>query len=87
MTTEWALKELINHPTAMEKARKEMDSVIGKERIVRESDISSLPYLQAVVKETLRLHPPGTLMVRESSENCNIAGYDIPAKTKVFINV
>lgn len=87
MTIEWGLKELINHPTAMDKARKEIDSVIGKDRIAKESDITNLPYLQAVVKETLRLHPPGPLMARESSGNCSIAGYNIPANTRVFINV
>ncbi|KAF7818981.1 cytochrome P450 93A3-like [Senna tora] len=87
MTIEWALKELTNNPRVMEKARKEIDSVIGKGRVVNESDITILPYLQAVVKETLRLHPAGPLMVRESSGNCSIGGYYIPAKTRMFINV
>ncbi|KAH6812458.1 hypothetical protein C2S51_026220 [Perilla frutescens var. frutescens] len=65
----------------------EIDSVIGKDRLVEESDIPSLPYLQAVVKETLRLHPTGPMIVRESSEDCTIAGYDIAAKTRLFVNV
>ncbi|KAK1391100.1 3,9-dihydroxypterocarpan 6A-monooxygenase [Heracleum sosnowskyi] len=54
---EWALAELINHPIIMEKARREIDTVVGKSRLVEESDIVNLPYLQAIVKETLRLHP------------------------------
>ncbi|KAF5474084.1 hypothetical protein F2P56_006017 [Juglans regia] len=87
ITTEWALAELINHPTMMEKARREIDSVIGKSRLVEESDIVNLPYLQAIVKETLRLHPTGPIILRESSQHCTIGGYEIPAKTRLFVNV
>ncbi|KAL2326954.1 hypothetical protein Fmac_020381 [Flemingia macrophylla] len=87
VTLEWSLAELINHPTVMEKARKEIDSIIGKNRIVMELDIDNLPYLQAIVKETLRLHPPSPFVMRESTKNCTISGYDIPAKTQVFTNV
>ncbi|KAL5708042.1 hypothetical protein ACHQM5_018880 [Ranunculus cassubicifolius] len=87
ITTEWALAELINHPEIFEKAREEIDSVVGKSRLVEESDIQNLPYLQAIVKETLRLHPTGPLIVRESTEDCIIAGYDIPKNTRLFVNV
>ena len=87
VTLEWSLAELINHPTVMEKARKEIDSIIGKDRMIMEIDIDNLPYLQAIVKETLRLHPPSPFVLRESTRNCTIAGYDIPAKTQVFTNV
>ncbi|RDX84890.1 3,9-dihydroxypterocarpan 6A-monooxygenase, partial [Mucuna pruriens] len=87
VTLEWSLAELINHPMVMEKARKEIDSIIGKERIVMELDIDNLPYLQAIVKETLRLHPPSPFILRESTKHCTIAGYDIPAKTRLFTNV
>ncbi|KAG4968477.1 hypothetical protein JHK87_034128 [Glycine soja] len=71
----------------MEKARKEIDSIIGKDIMVLETDIDNLPSLQAIVKETLRLHPPSPFVLRESTGNCTIAGYDIPAKTQVFTNV
>ncbi|KAG8503980.1 hypothetical protein CXB51_002313 [Gossypium anomalum] len=74
VTIEWALSELINHPNIMEKTRQEIDIVVGKDKIVQESDITNLPYLQAVVKKTLRLHPAGPMIVRESSEDCNIEG-------------
>ncbi|KAK3003731.1 hypothetical protein RJ639_019458, partial [Escallonia herrerae] len=87
ITTEWALAELINHPNVMKKAFQEIGLVVGRDRLVEESDIANLPYLQAIVKETLRLHPTGPLIIRESSEDCKIGPYYIPAKTRLFVNV
>ncbi|KAF6158666.1 hypothetical protein GIB67_040180 [Kingdonia uniflora] len=87
ITTEWAIAELINHPEIFKKAREEIDFAVGKTRLVAESDITNLPYLQAIVKETLRLHPTGPLILRESTEDCKIAGYNIPANTRLFVNV
>ncbi|KAJ1409906.1 Cytochrome P450 [Sesbania bispinosa] len=87
ITIEWALAELINHPHVMEKARQEIDSVIGKSRLIQESDLPNLTYLRAIVKETLRIHPTAPLLGRESSESCNVCGYEIPAKTMLFVNL
>ena len=53
---QWAIAELINHPSVFKKVREEIESIVGKTRLVEESDIPNLPYLQAVVKETLRLY-------------------------------
>lgn len=61
--------------------------MVGKDRLADESDIPSLPYLQAVAKETLRLHPTGPLVVRRSPEPCTVGGYDVPAGATVFVNV
>ena len=66
----------------MEKARQEIDFVVGKMRLVEESDIVNLPYLQAIVKETLRLHPTGPVIVRESSKWCTIGDYEL---NKIFL--
>ncbi|KAJ9565318.1 hypothetical protein OSB04_001284 [Centaurea solstitialis] len=87
ITTEWALAELINHPNIMRKAVEEIDQVVGKNRLLQESDIPNLPYLQAIVKETLRLHPTGPMILRQSTEDCTVAGYHIPANTTIFVNV
>ncbi|ONK70071.1 uncharacterized protein A4U43_C05F29940 [Asparagus officinalis] len=87
LTVEWALAELINHPTILQKARDEINRIIGINRLVRESDIPNLPYLQAIVNETLRLHPPVSIVTRESTADCNINGYDIPARTRLFVNL
>ncbi|XP_073002628.1 cytochrome P450 93A2-like [Typha latifolia] len=87
ITIDWALGELLTHPSVLHKAVAEIDSVVGKSRLVDESDIPNLPYLQAIVKETLRLHPSGPLIPRMSTEDCTVGGYDIPANTRLFINV
>ncbi|XP_026415744.1 cytochrome P450 93A3-like [Papaver somniferum] len=87
-STEWALGELINHPNMLQKAREEIDSVVGRNvRLVDESDLPNLPYLQTIFKEALRLHPPAPMLARESTQDCVIGGYSIPAKTRLFVNV
>ncbi|KAL5976001.1 hypothetical protein ACLOJK_020331 [Asimina triloba] len=87
ITIEWALSELISHPDKLAKARAEIDSVVGKQRLAKESDVPSLPYIQAIVKETFRLHPAIPLIPRECTNACKINGYDIPAHSQVFISV
>jgi len=85
---EWALVELIRHPNVLKKVQDELDDVVGQERVVDENDIPRLKYLQAVLKETFRLHPPTPLLMpHESREACEIGGYHIPAKTPIFVNV
>ncbi|KAL5975993.1 hypothetical protein ACLOJK_020323 [Asimina triloba] len=87
ITLLWALAELLRHPITFRKAREEIDSVVGTSRIVQESDIPNLPYIQAVVKETLRLHPPIPINIRTCREDCTVAGFYIPKDTKLFVNV
>ncbi|GLU05336.1 hypothetical protein SLE2022_224390 [Rubroshorea leprosula] len=87
ITTEWAMAELIGNPEIMQKAREELREVIGRERAVRESDIDQLPYLQAVVKETLRLHPAVPLLLPYKATNdVEVCGYTIPKGTPVLVN-
>eukprot|EP01018_Ginkgo_biloba_P005271 Gb_32736 [translate_table: standard] len=87
-TLEWTLSELLRNPHVMKKAQQELESVVGKNRRVKESDLSHLKYLRCVVKETLRLHPAGPLMVpHESIEDCTVGEYHIPAKTRLIVNV
>ncbi|KAJ0968500.1 hypothetical protein J5N97_025417 [Dioscorea zingiberensis] len=87
-TIEWAMAEMIDKPETIRKAKEELDSVVGKDEIVDESHLPKLHYLEALVKETLRLHPATPLLLaRYPTATCNIAGYTIPKGTKVFINV
>ncbi|KAJ4824754.1 hypothetical protein Tsubulata_032404 [Turnera subulata] len=87
-TVEWALAELINHPQVLEKARKEIKGVVGSNsRLIQESDGPNLPYIQAIIKETLRLHPPVPMLPRKSIQDCQIAGYTIPADSMLLVNI
>ncbi|XP_020091094.1 cytochrome P450 93A2-like [Ananas comosus] len=84
---EWALAEILNHPRVLQKLRQEIDQVVGNGRIVDETDLPNLPYLQAAVKETLRLHPPAPIIHRQATRDVTVEGYVIPAGTALFVNV
>ncbi|XP_010452636.2 PREDICTED: 3,9-dihydroxypterocarpan 6A-monooxygenase-like [Camelina sativa] len=84
---QWTMTELINHPDIFTKIRDEIKSVLGTTyRLIKETDLQKLPYLQAAIKETLRLHPVGPLLRRESNTDIKINGYDVKSGTKIFIN-
>lgn len=84
---EWAMSELLRHPRVKNKVQEELMKVVGKERMVEESDLASLEYLDMVVKETLRLHPVAPLLVpHQATEECTIDGFCIPKKCRVIIN-
>ncbi|CAL5193279.1 unnamed protein product [Lathyrus oleraceus] len=88
ISVEWAMAELIKNPRVQQKAQEELDKVIGFERVMTETDFSSLPYLQSVAKEALRLHPPTPLMLpHRANANVKIGGYDIPKGSNVHVNV
>lgn len=83
----WAMVDLMKNPAAMKKAQEEVRKVCGKKERVEESDLQQLKYLNLVIKESLRLHPPAPLPApRQTGKKCVIDGYTIPAKTVVFIN-
>ena len=87
-TTVWAMAEMIKNPAVMKKAQAEVRAIYGKRGTVDESQLHELKYLHAVIKETLRLHPPASLIPpRESGEQCEIFGYEIPAKSRVYVNL
>ncbi|KAB8080603.1 hypothetical protein EE612_001207, partial [Oryza sativa] len=84
---EWAMAELITHPDAMRNAQDEIKAVVGITSHITEDHLDRLPYLKAVLKETLRLHPPLPLLVpHEPSSDTKILGYSIPARTRIVIN-
>ncbi|XP_061338646.1 geraniol 8-hydroxylase-like [Gastrolobium bilobum] len=87
-TLEWAMTELLRNPDAMLKAKQELEHIIGRGNPVEESSISGLPYLQAIVKETLRLHPPVPfLLPRKAASDVEIRGYTIPKDAQVLVDV
>nr|AJO67233.1 flavonoid 3' hydroxylase-like protein [Ginkgo biloba] len=87
VTNEWAMAEVIKHPRILRKIQQELDTVVGRDRMVEESDLNHLQYLRCVVRETFRMHPAGPFLIpHESIKPTKLAGYDIPDKTRIFIN-
>jgi len=81
------MAELIHNPHAMSKAKEELEEIIGIGNPIEESDITRLPYLQAIVKETLRLHPSAPLLLpRKAKIDVKIRGYIVPKGAQVLIN-
>ena len=56
-TLEWVMTNLLNHPDVLKKVTVELDNQIGEDKLIDESDISKLSYLQSIILETLRLYP------------------------------
>ncbi|KAK9232615.1 hypothetical protein WN943_022863 [Citrus x changshan-huyou] len=83
---EWAFAELVKNPEILDKATEELDRVIGKERWFEEKDIVNLPFIEAIIKETMRLHGAPMLMPRMAREDCKVAAYDILKGTQVLVN-
>ncbi|KAK4408689.1 Xanthotoxin 5-hydroxylase CYP82C4 [Sesamum angolense] len=84
----WLLCLLLNNKRVLQRAQEELDTNVGRERWVQESDIKNLVYLQAIIKEALRLYPPGPLAVpHEAMEDCCVGGYHVPKGTRVMFNL
>ncbi|KAF9620436.1 hypothetical protein IFM89_012613 [Coptis chinensis] len=64
----------------LKKAQRELDAQIGKERQVEDLDIKNLPYIQAIIKEAMRLYPAGPIIEHEASEDCDVGGFHVPAE-------
>ncbi|KAG8383445.1 hypothetical protein BUALT_Bualt04G0014000 [Buddleja alternifolia] len=87
LLTEWVMAELVLHPEVQAKLRKELDGAAGA---LTDADVAGLPYLQAVVKEALRVHPPGPLLswARLSTSDVHLSnGMVVPAATTAMVNM
>ncbi|XP_021728497.1 cytochrome P450 82C4-like isoform X1 [Chenopodium quinoa] len=88
VTLTWALSLLLNNKDVLKKTQAELDNVVGKERQVEESDLKNLVYLQAVLKEAMRLYPAVPLSVpRVAITDCTVSGYNVPVGTQLFVNL
>lgn len=83
------MARMVLHPEIQSKVQLEIDSVTGKSRPVSDSDIPNLPYLQAVVKECLRLHLPGPLLswARLAIHDVHVGDHLVPAGTTAMVNM
>ncbi|KAH0458678.1 hypothetical protein IEQ34_011492 [Dendrobium chrysotoxum] len=84
---EWAMTDLVRHPEIMRKAQEEVRKALNGKRKIEEKDISNLPYLNMIIKETLRMRPPAPFLVpRHSLETVKLGGYTVPAGSRVIID-
>ncbi|XP_062075865.1 cytochrome P450 93A3-like [Humulus lupulus] len=87
-SVEWAMAEIFTKPMVLNKIQEELKQVVGLNNNVEESHLSKLTYLNAVLKETLRLHPPAPFLIpRFPSQSAIVGGYTIPKGTAIFLNV
>ncbi|KAG6404325.1 hypothetical protein SASPL_136571 [Salvia splendens] len=86
-TLEWAMTELIRHPTVMMNLQTEVRGIVKDRKIITDEDLGEMQYLKAVIKETLRLHAPAPLLGRVAREDVTVMGYEIPANMMVITNV
>ncbi|XP_041029031.1 flavonoid 3'-monooxygenase CYP75B137-like [Juglans microcarpa x Juglans regia] len=85
--SEWVMARLLKHPEIMRKVTEELTEIVGLDNLVEESHLPKLHYLEAVIKEAFRLHPPGPfLILRTPSESSIIGGYLVPKGSSIFLN-
>lgn len=86
-SSEWAIAELVNNPDIQRKLRSELDNVLGKGVPTREPDVTKLTYLQAMIKEVLRMHLVAPMLLPHKNLRATKLGlYDIPAGCRVLVN-
>ncbi|WMV17190.1 hypothetical protein MTR67_010575 [Solanum verrucosum] len=85
---EWAMTELLKAPEIMKRVQAELVQVLGEGNAMEEADVARLPYLQCIIKETYRMHPPAPFLVpRKVEQDVEVCGYTVPKDSKVLINV
>lgn len=93
LLTEWIMAELVLNPQIQANLHSELQNIVLNNStggVITDSDIAKSPYLEAVVKETLRLHPPGPLLswARLSTGDVHLNnGMLIPANTTAMVNM
>ncbi|TKY60341.1 Cytochrome P450 CYP736A12 [Spatholobus suberectus] len=84
---EWTISELLKNPRVMKKVQMELETVVGMKSKVEESDLDKLEYLDMVIKESMRIHPVGPLLIpHQSIEDCMVGDFFIPKKSRVIVN-
>ncbi|GMH11341.1 hypothetical protein Nepgr_013182 [Nepenthes gracilis] len=86
---EWALARMVLHPEIQAKAQSEVDIAVGTTNLVSDSDLQNLPYLKAIIVETLRMHPPGPLLswARLAIHDTQVGHHFVPAGTTAMVNM
>ncbi|CAI0439167.1 unnamed protein product [Linum tenue] len=81
-TLEWIISEIMKNPRVLQKAQQEVRQVFGDE-----SSLDQLNYLDMVIAESLRLHPPAPLLVpKNRDQEVGFGSYEVPINTNVIVN-
>ncbi|MCL7041506.1 hypothetical protein MKW94_005335 [Papaver nudicaule] len=83
----WVISLLLNHPNVLKQAREEIDRHVENGKQVEASDIPKLAYMNAIIKESMRLYPFGAVLERYTTEDCEVGGFNVAAGTHVIVNV
>ncbi|XP_021848339.1 cytochrome P450 76AD1-like [Spinacia oleracea] len=88
-TLEWAMTELVRNPRIMGRVQHEIEQALEKDcSSIQEAYILKLPYLQAIIKETLRLHPPTVfLLPRKANIEVELHGFTVPKNAQILVNL
>ncbi|KAJ9189121.1 hypothetical protein P3X46_000452 [Hevea brasiliensis] len=82
------MSNLLNNPNVLKKAKAEINTHVGEDQLIDESDLPKLNYLQSIISENLRLYPVAPLLAPHlSSDGCAIEGFNVPSDTMLFVNV
>ncbi|KAF7072769.1 hypothetical protein CFC21_077857 [Triticum aestivum] len=89
ITVEWTMAELLRQPAVMSKVRAELRETLGPKQHPDESDVDRMPYLRAVVMETMRLHPPSPLLMPHEAmaDGAEVGGFAVSKGTKLIVNL
>ncbi|XP_050083264.1 cytochrome P450 4C1-like [Anopheles aquasalis] len=83
----WALFLLSLHPEIQEQVHQEIDSIFnGSDRPATMQDLNEMRLLERCLKETLRLYPSVPFFGRTTSDDVNLGGYHVPARTIIGIH-
>lgn len=87
-TTEWAMTELLLNPDMFSRVRKEVSSIVGEDGKIEETKLLDLPYLHAIIKETMRLHLSVPLLAPHKTEKeVKLGEYIVPKNIQILVNV
>jgi cytochrome P450 len=86
---EWILARMVLHPDIQAIAQEEIDCVVKDSKVVTDADVQNMPYLQCIVKEALRVHPPGPLLswARLSVHDVMVGDKFVPKGTTAMVNM
>ncbi|KAG6883170.1 hypothetical protein C0993_007526 [Termitomyces sp. T159_Od127] len=86
-TLSFFLLAMVLHPECQEKAQKEIESVIGSDRLPEFADRENLPYVECVLQETARWnHAAPTGIPRKNVEDDVYNGMFIPKGSTIITN-